>query len=334
MRRRRTLIFAALTAGAALTTAACGSSKSTGSPTPATTGGAATSGAATSGAASSGGGAGAGKTIHVASANFDESLILAQVYGQALAAKGYTVDYKELTTRPVINQAMETGQIDLTPEYVGSLTIFENKKVNGPDAKKISSSDPEATKTALQPLLAKQKLQALAISPASDENSYAVTQDFSTKNNIKSLSDLGAYKGGKLTIGGTAECRTYDGCLPGLKREYGINATLKIEKLQSPLLVQDLKQGKVQFAEYLSSDPTIQTEGLTLLTDDKKLQDADNIVPVVRTEVATPDLTALVDKVSAALSLNDLIGLNKSVSVDKMDAATAAKGFLTSKGLL
>ncbi len=329
MRRRRTLIFAALTAGAALTTAACGSSKSTGSPTPAATGG-----AATSGAGASGGGGAAGKTIHIASANFDESLILAQVYGQALAAKGYTVDYKELTTRPVINQAMETGQIDLTPEYVGSLTIFENKKVNGPDAKKISSGDPEATKTALQPLLAKQKLQALAISPASDENSYAVTQDFSTKNNIKSLSDLGAYKGGKLTIGGSAECRTYDGCLPGLKREYGINATLKIEKLQSPLLVQDLKQGKVQFAEYLSSDPTIQTEGLTLLTDDKKLQDADNIVPVVRTEVATRDLTALVDKVSAALSLNDLIGLNKSVSVDKMDATTAAKGFLTSKGLL
>jgi len=329
MRRRRTLIFAALTAGAALTTAACGSSKSTGSPTPAATGG-----AATSGAGASGGGGAAGKTIHIASANFDESLILAQVYGQALAAKGYTVDYKELTTRPVINQAMETGQIDLTPEYVGSLTIFENKKVNGPDAKKISSGDPEATKTALQPLLAKQKLQALAISPASDENSYAVTQDFSTKNNIKSLSDLGAYKGGKLTIGGSAECRTYDGCLPGLKREYGINATLKIEKLQSPLLVQDLKQGKVQFAEYLSSDPTIQTEGLTLLTDDKKLQDADNIVPVVRTEVATPDLTALVDKLSAALSLNDLIGLNKSVSVDKMDATTAAKGFLTSRGLL
>jgi len=309
--------------GVALALAACGGSSS--SPA----GGTAGSPGATGSTGTAGGGS---KKLSIASANFDESKILAQVYGQALAKTGYTVTYRELTTRPVINQAMETGQVDLTPEYVGSMTIFENKKVNGPGAPKISSGDPEATKMALQPLLAKQQLQALAVSPASDENSYVVTRQFSEKNNVKSLSDLGRYSG-KLTIGATPECRTYDGCLPGLKRVYGINADIKVEKLQSPLLVQDLKQDKVQFAEYLSSDPTIATEGLVLLDDDKKLQDADNIVPVVRSAVATPDLVATTDKVSAALSQADLISLNQAVSVDKKDPAAAAAEFLKAKNL-
>lgn len=312
-----------LTATVALSATACGSSKKSTATSPASSGSAAASGAA----------GGSGEKITMASANFDESKILAQVYGQALEHAGFKLSYKELTTRPVINQAMQSGEVDMTPEYVGSLTIYINNKVNGANAPKISSGDPQATVAKLRPLLARQSIDALDTSPASDENSYAVTKEFSQQNNITSLSDLGKYKG-KLTIGGTPECRTYAGCLPGLKSVYGIDATLKIEKLQSPLLVQDLKKNKVQFAEYLSSDPTVATEGLVILKDDKQLQDADNILPVVRTSKDTPALKALVNKVSAALSLDDLINLNKEVSVDHKQPAAAAKDFLQSKGLL
>ena len=275
--------------------------------------------------------------VVIAAYNFGESKILAAMYAAVLQKAGYSATVKELTNREVIEPALEkggkNGGVDIVPEYIGTLTEFLNKKQNGTNATVLASGDPAKTLTALQTLAAKVGIVVYAYSPAADQNAFAVSKDFATKNNLTTLSDLGKYKG-DLVLGGPAECPTRPFCEPGLKSIYGITFS-GFQSLDAggPLTKQALKQNKIQIGLVFSSDGGVAANNLVVLTDDKQLQTADNIAPAVNKLAASDAMKAALDGLSKVLTTNDLIALNKQVDIDRADPATVAASWLGSKGL-
>lgn len=138
----------------------------------------------------------------------------------------------------------------------------------------------------------------------------------------------------KLTLGGPAECQTNAFCLPGLKKTYGITfASFKVLDASGPLTYAALTSGAIQVGEVFSTDALITEKGLVVLQDDKDLQLADNIVPVIRNAKATPAVKDLINKVSALLTTDGLTAMNKKVTVDKADPADVAAQFLKDNAL-
>ena len=262
-------------------------------------------------------------TITVAGFNFPESSILAQLYGQALAHDGYTVNYKlNLGTRKVVAPALQSGQIDLYPGYAASdLEYFNNSAGE-------ATPDPVATTEKLNAQLAKINAVALTPSAAFDGNAYAVTTATATKYNLKNLSDLTPVAS-QLVFGAGPECPTYKFCLPGLKSVYGLNfkQTLTLDT-DGPATRAAFKNGSIQVGLVFSSDADLKSLGLVVLQDDKHMIAADNVVPVVRTAVATDNLKAVLNKVDAGLTTADLVTMNAQVELNHQDADAVAKAYL------
>jgi len=274
--------------------------------------------------------------ITIGSFNFGESRILANIYSQVLQAAGFEPTIKELTNREVVEPALEDGEVQVVPEYIGTLTEFLNAKANGPDAAAVSSDDVNATLAAGQKLANAAGITLLVPSAAADQNAFAVTRAFSEENGITTLSDLAEYsKNNKVVLGGPAECPTRDFCQPGLEDVYG----LKVGDFVSldaggPLTKTALNQGKIDVGLIFSSDGAIDANDYVVLEDDKSLQNSDNIVAAVNTAALTPALEKALNDVNAALTTSDLVSLNKQVDIDRGDPATVAAAWLKSKGLV
>ena len=280
------------------------------------------------------GGGDKGKIV-VGAANFAESTLLAQMFAQVLEKAGYDAEVKQLTTREVYEPALEKGSdIQAFAEYAATLTTFLNAKDNGANAKSPASTDIDETVDALQPLADKHDLAIGEPSEATDQNSFAVKEDFATENNLTSLEDLADFQG-ELVLGGPSECPKRDYCQKGLESKYGINFTgFKAYDTGGPLTKQALKSNKIQIGLVFSSDPAIAQLGFKVLTDPKNLQASDNIIPVMNKQAAKPDALEALNSVCAALTQDDLVRLNKAVQVDHEDAETVAKEYLQSKNLI
>ncbi len=280
----------------------------------------------------------AGGPVLVAAFNFGESQLLANMYAQVLDKAGYQATVKSIGAREVVEPALEKGSadggVDVVPEYLSTFTEFLNKKVNGADAAAKASGDLQATLTAAQALAGPRGLTVLQPSQAADQNSFAVTKDFATKNNLTTLSDLAGYSG-PLVLGGPPECPQRPFCQPGLEQTYGLKFTgFKSLDAGGPLTKKALQQGQIQIGLVFSSDGGIDAFGLQVLTDDKHLQNADNVVAVVNTKVASDALTAALNGVAAALTTDELIAMNKQVDIDGADPGKVATDWLKSKSLI
>ncbi len=280
----------------------------------------------------------AGGPVVVAAFNFGESQLLANMYAQVLDKAGYQATVKSIGAREVVEPALEKGSagggVDVVPEYLATFTEFLNKKVNGADAAAKASGDVQATLTAAQALAGPRGLTVLQPSQAADQNAFAVTKDFATKNNLTTLSDLAGYTG-PLVLGGPPECPQRPYCQPGLEQTYGLKFTgFKSLDAGGPLTKKALQQGQIQIGLVFSSDGGIDAFGLKVLTDDKHLQNADNVVAVVNTKVASDALTAALNGVAAALTTDELIAMNKQVDIDGADPAKVATDWLKSKSLI
>ncbi len=287
----------------------------------------------TGSSASPGGGGG---PITIATTNFSETKILASMYQQVLQANGVDASIKELTTREVIVPALEKGEIQLTPEYLGSFTEFINKQVNGADAEQLATGDEQATYDAVQPLAEQKQLTLLTPSAAQDQNAFAVTSDFATQNNLQTLTQLGEYsQANPITLGGPPECPKRPFCQPGLEKTYNVKVGSFVPlDAGGPLTIQALKQGKVNVGLVFSSSGSVQANDLVVLQDDKGLQTAENILPALYTPAVTDTITQLLDKVSAALTTEELQQLNAQVEIDRRSPEKVATEWLQSKGLI
>ena len=272
----------------------------------------------------------------IASTNFTETNLVAQMYLQVLVAGGYAAEIKQLSTREVLVPALEVGEVQITPEYLGSLTEYLNKSTNGPDAPQIATGDVAATFMAAQGLAAQQNLTLLTPSPAQDQNAFAVTEDFAVANRLVTMSDLAAYsQTNPVILGGPPECPQRPFCQPGLESVYGMKiAEFMPLDAGGPLTVQALNQGKITTGLVFSSSGSIAGNKLVVLDDDKRLQTAENLVPAMFTPAAEPGVTALLDNVSAALTTDELRGLNEQVEIYRENPRLVAEEFLQEKGLL
>ncbi len=280
--------------------AACGSTGGTGATTPSPKG-----------------------TLTVAGFNFPESSILAEIYGQALAKDGYTINYKLLLgTREVVAPALESGQIDLYPGYAATDLEFYNKGAGE------ANGDPVATTAKLNTRIQPLGLVALTPSEAVDQNAFAVTTATQTKYTLTKLSDL-APIGGQLTLGAGPECTTRPYCKPGLEKTYGIKfKAFKPLDTDGPLTRAAFKNGSIDVGLVFSSDGDLNSLGLVVLKDDKQLENADNVVPVLRQAAANDDVKKVLNSIDAKLTTADLVNMNSQVEIQHADAAAVATTWL------
>ncbi|MET8730907.1 ABC transporter substrate-binding protein [Streptomyces parvus] len=289
-----------------------------------------------SGSGSSAGGDGKKGTLVVGSASFTESKVLAELYAQIVGDAGYSTSVTTVKNRELYEPSVEKGEIDVVPEYAATLAEFLNAKVNGADKaqeKPVASGDVDATVAALKKLATPLGLTVLPPGKAVDQNAFAVSKEFADKNSLKTLSDLGKSKL-KVKIAAGDECEVRPFCAPGLKKTYGIDVTgIDPKGVGTPVSKQAVRDGKVELVLTTTTDAVL--DGLVFLEDDKKLQNADNVLPVLNTKDAgDPEIADALGKITAALTTEDLAELNRKVDAERAKPADVAKEYLQSKNLI
>jgi osmoprotectant transport system substrate-binding protein len=266
-------------------------------------------------------------------------VILAELYGQVLEGNGYTLDRSNLNgglglgPREVTAPALASGQIDLMGEYMATYEAFLAGKAGVPSK---ASADPAATMQALQALLTPQNLTVGDFASAIDTNGFVVTKATADKYKLSKMSDLQPVAD-QLVLGGPPECPQRPFCLQGLMSTYGLNfKDFKPLDSGGPLTVAALESGDIDVGLLFTTDANIAANNYVLLEDDKHLQLADNIAPVIRNQIlqAAPDAKTLLNSVSSKLTTADLTDLGKQVTIDHKDAQAVAKAYLQSKQLI
>jgi len=273
-------------------------------------------------------GAGKGTIVVGVSGSFTENQLVAEMYAQVLEHAGYTVDRQfDLRSREVSQSALESGVIDLKPEYLSSLLLYLDP--NGEH-----SNDPQTVQTEVAGQLAPSGVSVLTPSPAQDQNTFVANAQTAQRFHLTTMSSL-APAAGELTLGAPPECPQRPYCLTGLHDVYGILFWDFVPlDAGGPQTVEALKNDDVQIGLLFSTDPSIEANGFVPLVDDKHLQDAENITPVIRTEVLNDEIAKALDGVSAALTTERVKALIGKVVLDGQDLSTVAKSFLRSNDLL
>jgi osmoprotectant transport system substrate-binding protein len=280
-------------------------------------------------ACGSGDGATDGEPITVASFNFNESVIVAEIYAQGLEANDYTVERRlNLGSREVVKPALESGEIDLVPEYTGTLAGFLGVE---------PSADSEATWEAAKAAFEELGVTLLAYSPAQDKNGYVVTAETAAEYGLTTVSDLQPVAG-ELVFGGPPECPERPLCLQGLEEVYGLEfAEFVSLDTAGPITIAALEGGEIDVATLFTTQGIIAANGWVSLEDDMGLNPAENLVPAIRADVVEAygdDLVALLDSFSEALTTEDLTELNRRADIDQEDPALLAEEWLVDNGFI
>ncbi len=211
----------------------------------------------------------ANQKVVVGQKDFAGAVLLSQLYGQALAAKGFQVSYKTLGATEVTYPALKNGTIDLYGEYQGTLLTY---------LKGTPTGDASATNAALQTKVAIDNVKASSASTALDVNGFYVTKETAAKYNLTTVSDLAAVAD-KLTFGGPAECQVRPLCLGTTEHElYNLNfKTVKKLDAGGPITSKALKDGSIDVGLLFTGSSVIDSN-FQLLTDNKGLQPADDAI--------------------------------------------------------
>ena len=271
--------------------------------------------------------------IKIGSDDFYESSVVAEMWAQVLEAKGFKVDrHFNIGARQVRQPALEQGQIDLVPEYVGSgLGYYDKTKTTG---------DGQANHDALQAIVATKGggLTVFNISPGEDTNAFVVRGDDATSMSLAKISDLASHQA-DLTWGLPADCDTNPLCAGALK-DYAINYPPKQRTALGACdvpMAQALQGKAIDVAEFCSTQPAIAQFGFTVLQDDKQTQPAENMAPLVRNDyLAEVDKTAfekILNDVSAKITTDELTKMGVDVAVNQKDVGEVAKAFLLAQGI-
>ncbi|MCD5347336.1 ABC transporter substrate-binding protein [Agromyces sp. S2-1-8] len=267
---------------------------------------------------------GGGETLVVGSQDYYSNEIIAELYAQALEANGFTVELQpRIGQREVYMPEIESGSIDVFPEYTGNLLQYYV-----PDTTATTADDVYAELETSLP----EGLRVLDQSPATDQDSYNVTKEFSEQNDVTSLADL-AKVTTPLTLGGNSELATRPYGPEGLKSVYGVDvAFTPIEDSGGPLTLKALQDGDVQLVNIFSANPAIATSDLVTLEDPEGLFLASNVVPVV-SEKVDDKAAEVINTVSAALTADELVALNAKSVDDQESAEQIASDWLAEQSL-
>ncbi|GAA0188032.1 ABC transporter substrate-binding protein [Glutamicibacter creatinolyticus] len=262
---------------------------------------------------------GKGEPIVIGSQDYYSSEIISEVYAQALEAEGYSVDRQfRIGQREVYVPELESGDIDLFPEYTGPLLQYWE-----PDTEARLSDDVyESLKKA-----APEGLRVLEQSPATDQDSYTVTKEFAERWGVETIDDL-AKVTEPMTMGANSEAEERPNGPKGLKETYGVDVGFTpIEDSGGPLTVKALNDGSIQLAIIYTADPTIAQNKLVPIKDTKGLFLASHVVPLASDNV-DQGAEDVINKVSAAMQPEDLLNMNRRSVADQLPASEIAREWL------
>ncbi|MCC5479203.1 ABC transporter substrate-binding protein [Streptomyces barringtoniae] len=273
--------------------------------------------------------------LTIGSAGFTESDLLAQLYAQLLNQAGYRTSLLTVNNRELYEPALESGQIDVVPEYAATFADWLNAKTHGADAKPVGSPDLGETMTALRRLAAPRGLTVLPPGRAVDQNAFAVRADYARRHGLRTLGDLGASKL-KVRLAAGDECVQRPYCEPGLKKVYGIDVTgVDPKGVGTAQAKRAVQEGRDQLVLTTTTDATLDSFGLVLLADDRHLQNADYVVPVVnRSRAGSAGVAKALGRLNDVLTTRDLADMNQQVDSWRRLPADVARAFLKDKGLL
>jgi len=232
-----------------------------------------------------------------------------------LEAKGFTVKKQlNIGAREVYIPALKNGEIDLIPEYTGNLLTYLDPKATASAPDDVNAALGEAVPSGLT---------VLKPAPAEDKDSLNVTAAFAKEHGVKTIADLAKVKGLRLAANPEFKQRAYG--IPGLAKVYGITGIsfTPISDGGGPATVKALVSGKVDVADIYSTTPSIAANKLVTLEDPKNLIAAQNVVPLIREEKATAEVTDVLDAVSAALTTDELLELNEANQGEDKEAPAA-----------
>ncbi len=273
----------------------------------------------------SGGSASKG-TVVVGSANFPEDQLLAEIYSQALEAKGVKVTRRfNIGAREIYYPQIVSGAISILPEYNGALLTTSVDK----NSTAATTAEVNADLKAKLP----SSLEILNSASAQDKDSVTVTSATAAKYHLKAISDL-APRAKSLVIGGPSEFKTRADGIVGLKKIYGLTFK-RFQPLDEagPVTVSALKSDKVQAADLFTTDPSILINKFVVLQDPKSLFAAQNVTPLVYKKAVNQTIISTLNGISAKLTTQDLLDMDKLIGVNKEDYATVAKSWLSQNGL-
>jgi osmoprotectant transport system substrate-binding protein len=280
--------------------------------------------------------AGAQKTLHSASKptivigtkNFTEEYILGQLYGQALAAKGFHVVYKgSFGSSELADTAIRHGKMDFYPEYTGIIVLDLAKSKTFPQT-------AAATYTAAKKYEQKHGLTLLKQTPFVDSDTFTVLTKTANKLKVHKISDLKKVK--HFSYAGFPECKTRITCLLGLKNVYGLKQ-VKFVPLSSISVYTLLDKGQITGGDGFTTDPQQNSKKYTALVDNKHIYGFQNVAPVVSQKLlkgsAGSQIAQISNKVSALLTIKAMRAMDKAAYVDKATPKQIADGFLKANGL-
>lgn len=300
-RTSRLILATGLTLTATLALAGCGGSNPLDEPT-------------------SGSGSGDHDTIVIGSQAYYSNEIVAEIYAQALESAGMTVERKfNIGQRDAYMPEVESGAIDLFPEYTGNLLEYLD-----PEA---SATSPDEVYDALKEVLP-DGLVALEYAEASDQDTYTVLKSYADEHQLTEIGDL-ANVDGDVTIGAAPEFEQRPYGPAGAKEIYGVDLGFSATG-QSTL--ESLLAGEIQVADIYSADPAFDTEEIVALEDPDNMILASNVVPIASADVAD-HISEIIDAVSAELGVDDLVEMNVKSTVDQMSPEDIAAEWLKANDL-
>lgn len=266
-------------------------------------------------------GDGGGDTIVVGSQTYYSNEIIAEIYAQALEADGHTVDRQfNAGQRDAYMPDVESGAIDLFPEYTGSLLEYL-----GADS---DATSPEDVYAALQEALP-DGLTALDYAEASDQDTYTVLKSFAEEHGLTTIGDL-AKVTTPVTVGAAPEFEKRPYGPAAAKEIYGVD--LKFSAT-GPTTLESLLQGQIQVADIYTADPAFKTEDIVALEDPENMILASNVVPIASDDVAD-DIADVINAISAKLTADELVELGVQSTVDQKSAKDIAAAWLKDQGLV
>jgi osmoprotectant transport system substrate-binding protein len=303
-RGKRSVFAVGLVAAAALALSACSSSNPLDEPS------------------ESSEGSGSGDTIVVGSQAYYSNEIIAEIYAQALEAAGFDVE-KQLSIgqRDAYMPDVESGDIDVFPEYTGSLLEYISDD-------EIDVTSPDDVYAALQEALP-ESLTALDFAEATDQDSYTVLKSFAEENGLKTIGDLSKVTS-PVTIGAAPEFEQRPYSPAKAKEVYGVDLTFSAT---GPTTLESLLAGQIQVADIYTADPAFETEEIVALEDPENLIISSNVVPIVSSDIAD-DVSDVLNAISAKLTAEELVSLNVLSTVDQQSSADIAKKWLEDNDLV
>ena len=265
--------------------------------------------------------------VRVGSKNFTEQFILAELYAQALEAAGVKVERKlNLGGTLIAHKALEEKQIDMYPEYTGTMLLVVLKQE--------AMADRKAVYDKVKAEYAKSGLVLLNEAPVNNTYNMVVRPETAAQYKLETLSDL-AKVSKDLKLGAGPEFRDRKDGIPGLKAKYDMDFKEDLQ-LAIGLRYQALANKQIDVVNGYSTDGMISALKLKRLKDDKNLWPPYYVVPVVRKDAldANPKIADVLNRVSATLDEAQMAEMNYKVDGDKMEPRDVARDFLKAKGIV